>query len=142
MKKKILSILLVLVLAMGLTATFSFADDIGNGDIGTYSTAVVEFATRRISDTKAAASVNVDFTKKADRYVVTIVLQKKTSSGWVTATDVTNNTHSYRGTNSTDALTYDTWTVKKGVLYRIKCVSTDSYDSGIEYTRNSYSDPF
>ena len=142
MKKKTLCLLLVLVLTMGLTATFSFADSIGNGDASTYATASVGFATKRISDTKAAASVNVDFTAKADSYVVAIVLQKKTNSGWVTATDVAGSAHYYRGTNSTDVVTYDTWAVKKGVVYRIKCVSTDSYDSGIEYKRTSYSEPF
>lgn len=142
MRKKTLCILLVLVLTMGLTATFSFADAIGNGDASTYSTAGVVFYTKRVSDTKAIVSVDVEFTKKADDYVVAIVLQKKTSSGWVTATDVSNSVHYYRGSNSTGVLTYDEWTVKKGIVYRIKCVSTDKYDSGIEYTRNTYSDPF
>lgn len=141
MKKKILSILLVLILAMGLTATFSFADDIGNEDIGTYSTFGVSFYTKRSSDTKASASVDVAFTQTADNYVVAIILQKKTSTGWTTATDVSGNTHYYRGSNKSGVLTYDSWTVKKGFVYRIKCVSTDKYD-GIEYTRTTYSDPF
>ena len=142
MKKKTLCLLLVLVLTMGLTATFSFADDIGNGDAGTYSTAGMSFATKRLSDTKATASVYVQFTQKADSYVVAIVLQKKTSSGWVTATDSSNSVHYYRGSNKTSVFTDDTWTVKKGVVYRIKCVSTDEYDSGISYTQTNYSDPF
>lgn len=142
MKKKILSILLVLVLAMGLTATFSFADDIGNEDIGTYSTAVTSFVTKRNSDTKASASVDVQFTTKADDYEVAIVLQKKTSSGWTTATDVSGNTHYYRGSNKSSVMTYDTWTVKKGIVYRIKCVSTDKYDSGLVFKYTNYSDPF
>ena len=142
MKKKTLCLLLVLVLTMGLTATFSFADSIGNGDASTYSTAGVVFATKRNSDTKASASVDVQFTAKADDYVVAIVLQKKTSSGWVTATDVSNSVHYYRGSNKYSILTYDTWTVKKGVVYRIKCVSTDSYDNGLSFTDRTYSDPF
>ncbi|WNX89133.1 hypothetical protein RVY71_02415 [Emergencia timonensis] len=41
MKKKTLCLLLVLVLTMGLTATFSFADNIGNGDASTYATALL-----------------------------------------------------------------------------------------------------
>ena len=142
MKKKTLCLLLVLVLTMGLTATFSFADSIGNGDASTYATAVTSFATKRISDTKASASVLVQFTRTADEYVVAIVLQKKTSSGWVTATDVSGSAHYYRGSNKDSVTTYDTWTVKKGVLYRIKCVSTDNYDSGLEYSYTNYSDPF
>lgn len=140
--KKTLCLLLILVLTMGLTATFSFADNIGNGDASTYSTAGVAFYTKRVSNTKAIVSVDVEFTKKADDYVVAIVLQKKTSSGWVTATDLSNSVHYYRGSNSTSVLTYDEWKVKKGAVYRIKCVSTDRYDSGIEYKRTTYSDPF
>lgn len=142
MKKKTLCLLLVLVLTMGLTATFSFADDIGNGDAGTYATFGMTFTTKRLSDTKAAASVYVQFTKTADDYVVAIVLQKKTSNGWTTATDVSNSVHYYRGSNSTYVSTYDTWNVKKGIIYRIKCVSTDEYDSGASYTQTAYSDPF
>lgn len=142
MKKKTLCLLLVLVLTMGLTATFSFADDIGNEDASTYSTAGMTFTTKRFSNTSAAASVYIQFTKKADNYVVAVVLQKKTNSGWVTATDVSNSAHYYRGINKTYVSTYDSWTVKKGVVYRIKCVSTDKYDSGISYTQTNYSDPF
>ena len=142
MKKKTLCLLLVLVLTMGLTATFSFADSIGNGDASTYSTAMVSFATKRNSDTKASASVFVGFTASANDYVVAIVLQKKTSSGWVTATDVSGSAHYYRGSNKSSITTYDTWTVKKGALYRIKCVSTDKYDSGLTFTETNYSDPF
>ncbi|SCJ49078.1 Uncharacterised protein [uncultured Eubacterium sp.] len=142
MRKKTLCILLVLVLTMGLTATFSFADAIGNGDASTYSTSAVSIGTKRFSDTKAGASVEVTFTGVADDYVIAIVLQKKTSSGWVTATDVSGSAHYYRGSNKQVVLTYDEWTVKKGVVYRIKCVSTDMYDSGIEYKRTTYSDPF
>lgn len=144
MKKKILSLFLVLILSISATAAFSFADDgTGeNGGVSTYSTAGVTFWTDRVSNTKAEASVNVQFTKKADDYVVAVVLQKKTSSGWVTATDVGGSAHYYRGSNKSSVLTYDEWTVKKGVVYRIKCVSTDKYDSGIEYTATAYSEPF
>ena len=142
MKKKVLSLFLVLALAMSATAAFSFADVVKTGEASTYSTVLVSFATDRISNTKASASVNVEFTKKADDYVVAIVLQKKTSSGWVTATDVSGSAHYYRGSNKSGVLTYDEWTVKKGVVYRIKCVSTDKYDSGIEYTKTTYSEPF
>ena len=144
MKKKILSLFLVLVLSISATAAFSFADDgTGeNGGVSTYSTAGIGFSTNRISNTKASASVYVQFTAKADDYVVAIVLQKKTSSGWVTATEVGGSAHYYRGSNKSSVLTYDEWTVKKGVVYRVKCVSTDKYDDGIEYKRTAYSDPF
>ncbi len=49
MKKKTLCLLLVLVLTMGLTATFSFADSIGNGDASTYATAVTSFCNKKES---------------------------------------------------------------------------------------------
>ncbi len=144
MKKKILSLFLVLVLSISATAAFSFADDgTGeNGGVSTYSTVAIIFGTNRDSNTKASASVHVQFTGTADDYVVAIVLQKKTNSGWVTATDVGGSAHYYRGSNRTGVLTYDEWTVKKGVVYRVKCVSTDKYDDGIEYKRTAYSDPF
>ena len=95
MKKKILSLFLVLVLSISATAAFSFADDgTGeNGGVSTYSTGAVIFSTQRSSNTKASASVAVEFTKRADDYVVAIILQKKTSSGWVTATDVGGSAH-------------------------------------------------
>lgn len=143
MKKKVLSLFLVLALAMSATAAFSFAAAAEeNGGASTYSTVGIGFSTDRISNTKASASVHVQFTTKADDYVVAIVLQKKTSSGWVTATDVSGSAHYYRGSNKSSVLTYDEWTVKKGVVYRIKCVSTDKYDEGVEYKRTAYSDPF
>ena len=126
---------------MSATAAFSFAAA-EKDEISTYSTVLVSFATDRISNTKAAASVNVEFTKKADEYVVAIVLQKKTGKGWVTATDVSGSAHYYRGSNKSGVLTYDEWKVKKGIVYRIKCVSTDKYDNGLEYKQTTYSDPF
>ena len=46
------------------------------------------------------------------------------------------------GSDESDFTTYDEWTVKKGVVYRVKCESTDKYDDGIVYTRTAYSDPF
>ena len=141
MKKKVLSLFLVLALAMSATAAFSFAAA-EKGGISTYSTMAVSFSTDRISNTKASASVHVQFTAKADDYVVAIVLQKQTSSGWVTATDVSVSAHYYRVSNEYGVLTYDEWKVKNGVVYRIKCVSTDKYDDGIEYKRTTYSDPF
>ncbi len=145
MRKKFLCLFLALTMTLGVTAVFSYADDNGGGDTPTiqpYSTGLVVFGTRRISNTKAAASVDVEFTATADEYSVTITLQKKSNGSWVKATDVAANTIIYQGTNKDGILTYDEWTVKSGVVYRIKCVSTDKYDSGITYTSTTYSDPF
>lgn len=143
MKKKLLCLFMVLTLTMSMFTALTFANSTGDGEenIAPTSTFAMGFGTKRISDTKASASVSVDFTKVADSYTVYVILQKKTSSGWVTATDITGHTIKYIGKNSSGVLTYDEWTVKKGGLYRVKCTATDSYP-GIEYTRTNYSDPF
>lgn len=127
---------LMLTLTLGMTSIFAFAD---TGS--TYSTGAVGFTTKRVSDTKAIAGAVVHFSSTAKSYTVTITLQKKSGSSWVTATDVTGNTIKYTGSNKSSVMTYDEWTVKKGVVYRIKCVSVDKYD-GIQYSSTSYSDPF
>ena len=145
MRKKFLCLFLVLTMTFGITAAFAYADDNGGGDAPTiqpYSTGLVVFGTRRISNTKASASVDVEFTGVADDYTVTITLQKKSNGSWIKASDIDANTIIYKGTNRDGILTYDEWTVKSGVVYRIKCVSTDKYDSGISYTSTTYSDPF
>ncbi|WP_251617134.1 hypothetical protein [Senimuribacter intestinalis] len=137
MKKKFVCMFLMLALTLGMTSVFASAD---TGS--TYSTSTVGFTTKRISDTKAAAGAAITFSSTADKYTVTITLQKKSGSSWVTATDVTGNTIKYTGSNKASVLTYDEWTVKKGVVYRIKCVSVDEYDRGSKYTSTSYSDLF
>ena len=136
MKKKLLCMFLMLTLTLGMTSVFAFADT-----SSTYSTAAIGFTTKRISDTKAIGGAVVTFTSTAKSYAVTITLQKKSGSSWVTATDVSGNTIKYTGSNKASVMTYDEWTVKKGVVYRIKCVSVDKYD-GIQYSSTNYSDPF
>lgn len=136
MKKKLLCMFLMLTLTLGMTSVFAFAST-----DSTYSTGVAGFTTKRISDTKAAAGAAITFTSTAKTYTVTITLQKKSGTSWVTATDVSGNTIKYTGSNKASVITYDEWTVKKGVVYRIKCVSVDKYD-GIQYSSTNYSDPF
>lgn len=138
--KKILCTLLALITIISASAVTTYAAAIPP-DAEVQNTSAVSFAHRRYSDTKAAASVSVEFTKKADSYTVIIILQRKKDGVWITSTDVDGNTHRYTGTNDRSVLTYDEWTVKKGDIYRVKCISTDRY-SGIEYTRTCYSDPF
>ncbi|MEY8366986.1 hypothetical protein AALA22_15250 [Anaerovoracaceae bacterium 41-7] len=137
MKKKFVCMFLMLALTLGMTSVFASAD---TGS--TYSTSTVGFTTKRISGTKAAAGAAITFSATADDYTVTITLQKKYGSSWVTATDVIGNTIKYVGSNKKTVLTYDEWTVKKGIVYRIKCVATDEYDRGSKYTSTFYSDPF
>ena len=141
MKKKIVSLFLILALTMGMTAAVSFADN-GAVETNPQSTVAIGFTTDRISNTKASASVFVQFTAEPDSYIISLTLQKKTSSGWTTATDVSGYRHVYHGSGKSGLLTYEEWTVKKGAVYRVKCESTDIYNDGIQYTRTAYSDPF
>lgn len=138
--KKFLCTLLALIMIISASAVTTYAA-VKTPDAGVQNTFSVGFTTRRYSDTKAAGSADVNFTKKADSYTVIIILQRKKDNNWITAVDISNNTHRYYGTKDSSVLTYDEWTVKKGDIYRIKCISTDRYD-GIEYTRTCYSDPF
>lgn len=138
--KKILCTLLALIIVISASVVTTYgAVKPPDGEV--QNTGAVSFTTRRFSDTRAAASVDIDFTKRADSYSVIIILQRKKDGNWITAVDISNNTHRYYGKNESSVLTYDEWTVKKGDLYRVKCISTDRYD-GIEYTRTCYSDPF
>ncbi|MEY8369539.1 hypothetical protein AALA24_12360 [Anaerovoracaceae bacterium 42-11] len=137
MKKKLVCMFLMLTLTLGMTSVFAFADT-----TSTYSTTTVSINTKRVSDTKATAGAAITFSSTADKYTVTITLQKKSGSSWVTASDVGGNTVRYYGADKVSVLTYDEWTVKKGVVYRIKCVSTDEYNRGSKYTSTTYSDPF
>lgn len=127
---------LMLTLTLGMSSVFAFA----NTD-STYSTGAVGFTTKRISNTKAAAGAVIYFSATAKSYSITITLQKKSGGSWVTASDVGGNTVRYYGADKSSVMTYDEWTVKSGVVYRIKCVSVDKYD-GIEYSSTNYSDPF
>lgn len=140
MKKRIVCVLLALTMVFSVGAVTVFAA-IAPPDVAPQNTALVGFVIKRYSDTKAAGSADVEFTKTPISYTVIIVLQRKKDGEWITAVDVDGNTHRYYGKNKHNVLTYDEWAVKKGDLYRIKCISTDRYD-GIQYTRTCYSDPF
>ena len=136
MKKKFICLFLMMALAVGMTSVFAFADE-----ASTYSTGSIGFTTKRVSNTKAIGGAAIIFSSTAKSYTVTITLQKKSGSSWVTATDVTGNTIKYVGSDRMTVTTYDEWTVKSGVVYRLKCVSMDRYDT-TQYTSTNYSNPF
>lgn len=152
MKKKFLSLIVALALLLSMATAMAYAGEVpqpGGTEAETNDEAVtpkvtglVSFHTNRISNTSASASVIVDFSRRADSYTVAIILQKKSGGSWVTATDVYGSAHYYRGTNEYTVVTSDSWNVKSGVVYRIKCVSTDSYDNGSKYTTTTYSNSF
>ena len=139
MKKVLCTLLALITIISASTVTAMAAAQEPDGEV--QNTSAVSFSIRRYSDTKAAGSADIEFTQKPVSYSVIIILQRKKDSEWITAVDIDNNTHRYYGQNDRSVLTYDEWAVKKGDLYRIKCISTDRYD-GIEYTRTCYSDPF
>lgn len=139
MKKVLCTLLALITIISASTVTAMAAAQEPDGEVR--NTGAVIFTTKRFSDTLAAGSVDVEFTKVADSYTVIIILQRKKDGEWITAVDISNNTHRYTGVKQDSLLTYDKWSVKKGDIYRIKCISTDRY-SGIEYTRTSFSDPF
>ncbi len=143
MKKKLLCIVMSLIMVMGLGATFSFAAVPEDGSqIVPYDTASVNFTNKRISPTKATSNNIVQFSGPKDHVEVEILLQKKNSGRWVTATDIRNYKATYRGQNRDTVTTYDEWTVKKGVLYRIALTSRDWNNGDGKYIRTTYSNPF
>lgn len=138
--KKFLCTLLALIMIISASAVTTYAA-VKTPDAEVQNTSAVSFSIKRYSDTKAAGSADIEFTKVADTFSIIIILQRKKDGEWITAVDISNNTHRYYGANDSSFLTYDEWTVKKGDIYRIKCISTDKYN-GIQYTRTCYSDPF
>lgn len=143
MKKKLLCIIMSLMMVIGLGATFSFAAVPDGGDTAEpYATGSVSFNTKRISPTKAMLQSHVQFTATKDHVEAEVLLQKKNSGRWVTATDIRNYRVTYRGEKRSFITTYDEWQVKSGDLYRIKLTSTDWNNGDGKYVRTSYSDPF
>ncbi len=143
MKKKLLCIVMSLIMVMGLGATFSFAAvPEGGSQIVPYSTVSVSFNTKRISPTKAKAQTYTQFSGTKDHVEVEIILQKKNSGRWVTATDIRNYQITYSGKKRSNMTTLDEWTVKNGGLYRIKLTSSDWNNNDAKYVRTTYSDPF
>lgn len=138
MRKKLISLFLATVMVLSLGASFCFAED----GITPYRTHSVTMTPVRVSDTHADADVHVTFSKVADRYVVAIVLQEKNGSSWRTAQGVYSSATYFRGTNKQLVTASQSWTVKSGMLYRLKIVTTDEYNNGSSYTDTTYSDPF
>lgn len=135
MKKRILSISLILILVLTSTI-FAYAEG------ATRETNYTSFAIERISRSTATATVNVLFSTYVDRFNVTVYLQKKVDNRWVS--DVANPDYVFTsgGTNDYDFTFNHIYSnLESGVNYRLKCVSTD-YISIDSHTTTSYSNQF
>ena len=134
-KKKLIALAMILTLLLTSTA-FAYAD------VQTRETNTVLFSINRTSRTTAAATVEVDFSTKVDRYDVTIYLQKKINGVWVS--DTTNADYIYRnsGQNSFDYTFNHIYShLESGEIYRLKCVSKD-YIGNSTTSFTSYSNQF
>ena len=124
MKKKLLSLFIALILAFSCCSiAFAVPEDEG---ITPYETDGVTYSVKRVSATEANLSLIVDFSQVVDQYSVVIYLQKLSNGSWID--DNTNEDYVFynNGWNSRSFRfnkVYDN--LKRGVSYRIKCVSKD-----------------
>ena len=135
MKKRMLALAMILILVLTSTV-FAYAEG------QTRATALIHFDIIRTSRTSASATVDVSFSNYVDRYNVTIYLQKKVDSRWVS--DVTNPDYvfSKSGTNDFDYTFNHIYAhLESGEIYRLKCVSNDTIGSS-SYTSTTYSNQF
>lgn len=146
MKKKLLSVIMVVLLVASCCAT-AFAEPVQQSDssdqiVQPRGTAGIYFAISRDSATKASIYVDVTFTQKVDQYSVVIYLQKLVNGSW--KLDTTNDDYVYynNGWNDYDftfGKTYDD--LERGSTYRIWCVSKD-YIGSSTHIANGYSPSF
>ena len=135
MKKRILSISLILILVLTSTV-FAYAEG------ATRETDIISFAIQRTSRASATATVNILYSTDVDRYNVTIYLQKKVDNRWVSDVSNPDYVYSKSGTNDFDFTFNHIYTnLESGVNYRLKCVSTD-YIGTSTYTTTGYSNQF
>ena len=119
MKKRMLALAMILILVLTSTV-FAYAE------VEQRDTNVVSFAIDRISRTAATATVSTTFSTYVDRYNVVVYLQKKVENRWVS--DVSNPDYVYvnNGTNDFSFTFNQIYShLESGVIYRLKCVSTD-----------------
>ncbi len=146
MKKKLLSVIMVVLLVASCCAT-AFAEPVQQSDssdqvVQPRETNDVIFITDRVSSTKADIVVIVDFSQVVDQYSVVIYLQKLVNGSW--QDDYSNDDYVYynNGLSSRDfdyIRTYDD--LQRGVTYRIKCVSKD-YIGNSSHIMTCYSHSF
>lgn len=142
MKKKLLSVVMVILLMASCCATaFAEPADTTPG-IQPFSTADIFFAVDRETATRATVDVDVSFTRKVDQYSVVIYLEKLVNGSW--QLDNTNDDFVYynNGWNAYDFLFSKVYKdLERGYMYRIRCISKD-YIGSSTYTTTAYSPAF
>ena len=143
MKKKLLSFMVIMVLVVSFCATgFASSGDGGTAEIVPQETDSVTSVVNRRSATTATASMNIAFSQEVDQYSVVVYLQKYSNGEWVL--DINNDDYSSfnNGWNARNFLythVYDD--LKRGVTYRLKCISKD-YIDGTSHISTFYTHSF
>ena len=146
MKKKLLSVIMVVLLVASCCAT-AFAEPVQQSDssdqvVQPRETTGMSFVVARQSATKAAVDIDVTFTQKVDQYSVVVYLEKLVNGSW--KLDTTNEDYVYYN-NGWNAYyffyskVYDD--LERGSTYRIRCVSKD-YIGNTTYITTGYSPSF
>lgn len=143
MRKKIVSLFLVLILTMSFgSVAFASTEIIDDPGIDTHDTDAIVFDIDRISATKADVYIDVYFSQTVDIYNVVVYLQKKVDGKWVIDTSNPERTLYNNGFNKSSFYFYNQYTgLDRNTSYRIRVVSKDTIGSKVE-TYNAYSNTF
>lgn len=118
--------------------------EVEEGDAGEFRTVKVDSSsvgTNRISSTSGSVSAYAAFDKTATKATCTIILQVKSGSSWITATDLSVYSYVKTVNNANSISAGKTFTLKSGKVYRAKIVFTDTNSSGT-YTMTRYTGSF
>lgn len=143
MKKKIVSLFLVLILTLSFgSAAFASTEIIDDPGIQPYDTSSIIFDIDRISATKADVYVTVYFSQTVDIYNVVVYLQKKVNGEWVIDTSNPERTLYNNGFNKDSFTFHNEYTgLNRNTSYRIRVISKDTIGSQVQ-TYNAYSSAF
>lgn len=143
MRKKIVSLFLVLVLTMSFgSVAFASTEIIDDPGAQPYNTYSIVYDIDRISSTKADVYIDVHFSQTVDIYNVVVYLQKKVDGKWVIDTTNPERTLYNNGFNKSSFYFYNQYTgLDRNTSYRIRVVSKDTIGSTTS-TVTSYSNTF
>ncbi len=143
MRKKIVSIFLVLVFVLSFSSAASAATiEVIDGGVQPYDTDTIIFEVDRISSSKADVYIDVYFSQTVDIYNVVVYLQKKVDGKWVLDTTNPERTLYNNGFNKSSFYFYNQYTgLDRNTTYRIKLVSKDTIGSTTK-TYTDYSNTF
>lgn len=142
MKKKIVSIILVLVLVLSFGSAAFAATVSGDDGIQPYNTDTIIYDIDRISSSKADVYIDVYFSQVVDQYNVVVYLQKKVDGQWVIDTSNPERTLYNNGFKKSSFYFYNQYTgLDRNTTYRIRVISKDTIGSTTT-TRSDYSNSF